>query len=438
MMSAMTNWLQRVGERSGVSSRRAITYGLFFLATALLIYFLFARGTMGAQLTTFVLHPGGQSNAIPIPDLTVPTGLTLYLLILLCAFLGGYQLARGFRRLNIVLGVVAAVFVLAFLTWAARDRSFNLTGMLTSSLLRAVPIALAALSGLLCERCAVINIGIEGMMLTGAFFASLMGSLAGNVWGWPTWLSLAFGLLCALLAGAVMGLLLAVLAVRFKINQIIAGTAINILAVGITSFLSARILGATEFQHLNNPGLFPRTPIPLLSQIPIIGPIFFDQNLLVYLLFILLCAVHIMLFYTRWGLRTRAVGEHPRAADTLGIDVFKNRYVNTVLGGMVAGLGGAFLILGSVGRFDEMMTAGKGFIGLAAMIFGNWMPFGAFGAALIFGFADALQTKLAILQAPIPSQILGMAPYLVTIVVLAGVVGEAVPPAADGQPYEKQ
>jgi len=145
-----------------------------------------------------------------------------------------------------------------------------------------------------------------------------------------------------------------------------------------------------------------------------------------------------MLFYTRWGLRTRAVGEHPRAADTLGINVFKTRYINVMLGGMVAGLGGAFLILGSVGRFDEVMTAGKGFIGLAAMIFGKWMPFGAFGSALIFGFADALQTKLAILEVPIPSHFLLMAPYLVTMIVLAGVVGEAIPPAADGQPYEKQ
>jgi simple sugar transport system permease protein len=148
--------------------------------------------------------------------------------------------------------------------------------------------------------------------------------------------------------------------------------------------------------------------------------------------------LHVVLFYTRWGLRTRAVGEHPRAADTLGVDVFKNRYINVTIGGMIGGLAGAFLILGSVGRFDELMTAGKGFIGLAAMIFGKWMPFGAFGAALIFGFADSLQTKLAILRVPIPSQFLLMAPYLVTMIVLAGVVGEAVPPAADGQPYEKQ
>ncbi len=263
-----------------------------------------------------------------------------------------------------------------------------------------------------------------------------MGSLAANVWGWPEWASLPFGLLGALVAGALLGLLLAVLAIRFKIDQIIAGTAINILGTGLTSFLSARIL--TELPELNNTGIFPRVSIPLLANIPVIGPVFFEQNVLVYLLFILLTVAHVMLFYTRWGLRTRAVGEHPRAADTLGINVFRNRYINVTLGGMVGGLGGAFLILGSVGRFDEVMTAGKGFIGLAAMIFGKWMPFGAFGSALIFGFADALQTKLAILEVPIPSHFLLMAPYLVTMIALAGVVGEAIPPAADGQPYEKQ
>jgi ABC-type uncharacterized transport system permease subunit len=360
----------------------------------------------------------------------------LYVFALSAAFLGGWQLARGFRRVNLVLGAVALLFVLAFLTWAARDGSFNFTGLLSSSLLRAVPIALAALSGVLCERCAVVNIAIEGMMITGAFFAALLGSVANNVWEWPSWAALIFGLIGALGAGALLGLLLAVLAVRFKVDQIIAGTAINILGIGLTSFLSARILA--EFQYLNSPGIFPRVSVPVLSSIPIIGPVFFDQNPLVYALFVLIVVIHVMLFYTRWGLRTRAVGEHPRAADTLGVNVFRNRYINVTLGGMVAGLGGAFLILGSVGRFDELMTAGKGFIGLAALIFGKWMPIGSFGAALIFGFADSLRTKLSILEVPIASQFLLMAPYLVTMIALAGVVGEATAPAADGEPYEKQ
>jgi ABC-type uncharacterized transport system permease subunit len=429
-----TVW-ERSAARSGVSLRRARTFGLIFLGVGVLIFLLFARAAGADQTSVFVLNPT-RSRALPVPDLPIPSLTTLYALALLCVFAGGWQLARGFRRVTLALGGVALLFVLAFLIWAARGRSLNLTGLLSSTLLRAVPIALAALSGVLCERCAVINIGIEGMMLVGAFFATVMGSLAANVWGWPEWASLPFGLLGALIAGALLGLLLAVLAIRFKIDQIIAGTAINILGTGLTSFLSARIL--TELPELNNTGIFPRVSIPLLANIPVIGPVFFEQNVLVYLLFVLLAAVHVMLFYTRWGLRTRAVGEHPRAADTLGVNVFRNRYINVMLGGMVGGLGGAFLILGSVGRFDEVMTAGKGFIGLAAMIFGKWMPFGAFGSALIFGFADALQTKVAILEVPIPSHFLLMAPYLVTMIALAGVVGEAIPPAADGQPYEKQ
>jgi ABC-type uncharacterized transport system permease subunit len=416
-----TVW-ERSAARGGISVRRARTFGFVFLGAGLLIYLLFARTTAGDLVSTFVLSPA-RSGALPVPDVLAPSAATLYAFALVCVFVGGWQLARGFRRVNLVLGVVAALFVLAFLTWAARGRSLNLTGLLQSTLLRAVPIALAALSGVLCERCAVINIGIEGMMLVGAFTAALMGSLAANIWEWPSWMAMAFGLISALVAGGLLGLLLAVLAVRFKIDQIIAGTAINILA---------------EFQDLNNPGIFGRAPIPLLSKIPVLGPVFFEQNVLVYLMFIVMAVSHVMLFYTRWGLRTRAVGEHPRAADTLGINVFKTRYVNVVLGGMVGGLGGAFLILGSVGRFDELMTAGKGFIGLAAMIFGKWMPFGAFGSALIFGLADSLQAKLAILEVPIPSHFLLMAPYLVTMIVLAGVVGAAVPPAADGQPYEKQ
>ncbi|MCS7178576.1 MAG: ABC transporter permease [Anaerolineae bacterium] len=435
-MSVSPSTWERIAARGGISPRKARTHGLIFIGAGLLIYLLFARAAAIGETSTFVLNFGGAAETAPVPDLVLPTAPTLYALALVCAFLGGWQLARGFRRPNLALGVITGLFIWAFLTWASRGQSFNLTGMLNSALLRAVPIALAALSGVICERCAVINIGIEGMMLTGAFTATLTASLALNLWGWPSWASMPFGLICALVAGAWMGLLLAILAVRFKVNQIIAGTAINILSVGITSFLSARILA--HFQQLNNTGTLQPVPIPLLYRIPVIGPVIFEQNLLVYLLYILLVVTHIVLFHTRWGLRTRAVGEHPRAADTLGINVFRVRYVNVTIGGMVAALGGAFLILGSVGRFDELMTAGKGFIGLAAMIFGKWMPFGAFGAALIFGFADALQTKLAILEVPIPSQFLLMAPYLMTIIILAGVVGEAVPPAADGQPYEKQ
>ncbi len=184
--------------------------------------------------------------------------------------------------------------------------------------------------------------------------------------------------------------------------------------------------------------MFPSWPIPLLSEIPIIGPILFDNNLFVYAMFIFLILLQVVLFSTRWGLRLRAVGEHPKAADTLGINVFKTRYVAVILGGMMAGLAGAYFTVGSVGRFDQVMTGGRGFIGLAAMIFGNWNPFGSFGAGLLFGFADGLASRLAILKIPIPSEVLLMLPYIATMVILAGVIGRSQAPAADGIPYEKE
>jgi len=416
---------------------RSRVYGIVFLVVALGIVLLFARAATANDITTFTLNPSSsRTQVIPVPDLVFPTLPTLWAFAIVIAFLGGIQLVRGFgKQANLVLAIVALLFVIAFLAWAARGRSLNMTDLISATLLRATPIALAALSGVICERCAVINIAIEGMMLLGAFSATLFGSLASNIWEFPDAVALIIGLIAGMVAGGILGLALAILAVRFKVDQIIAGTAINIFATGLTSYLSASIL--SEFAGLNNTPIFPPVSIPVLSAIPIIGPVIFEKNMLVYLMLILIVVTHITLFYTRWGLRTRAVGENPKAADTLGINVYLNRYVNVTLGGAVAGIAGAFLVLGSVGRFDELMTAGRGFIGLAAMIFGKWMPFGGLGAALIFGFADSLQTRLAILSVPIPSQFLLMAPYLVTIIVLAGVVGEAIPPAADGQPYEK-
>jgi simple sugar transport system permease protein len=341
----------------------------------------------------------------------------------------------------------------------------NLLGMISASLLRASPIAFGALSGILCERAGVINIAIEGMMLTGAMVAVVVASIFRNydatnpVTGdalFPAWLAgigrsldtmnlneaipwyLLLGLLAAGIVGGLLGAFHAWLSVTFKVDQIVSGTGINILAVGVTSFLSQRFL--QPIQALNSGGTFKILPIPGVSSIPIIGPLFFEQRFIIYLLFVLVIVIFIMLFYTRWGLRTIAVGEHPEAADTLGINVFLMRYVNVIMGGVVAGFGGAFFTIGSVGRFDEVLTAGKGFIGLAAMIFGKWNPLGAFGASLIFGFADALQIKLqglGIEQVPIPSEFLLMAPYLLTMFVLAGAIGRAIPPAADGKPYEK-
>jgi simple sugar transport system permease protein len=273
----------------------------------------------------------------------------------------------------------------------------------------------------------VVNIAIEGMMLTAALVGALFGSVTGNIW---------IGLLSGVLAGAILGLGHAVLSIKYMTNQIISGTVINIFAVGITSYISAKFM--QPYQHLNNPAIFQPWEIPLLSKIPFIGPILFNNNMFVYAMFIFLIALHFGLFYTRWGLRLRAVGEHPKAADTLGINVFRTRYMAVILGGAMAGFAGAYFTLGSVGRFDEVMTAGRGFISLAAMIFGNWMPFGSFAAGLLFGFADALASKVAILGIPIPSEFLLMLPYVATMIVLAGVVGRGQMPAADGEPYEKE
>jgi general nucleoside transport system permease protein len=265
-------------------------------------------------------------------------------------------------------------------------------------------------------------------MLIAALTAVVAATVAHSLW---------VGLIVAILTGALVAALHAVLVIRFKVDQIVSGVAINIFGTGITSFISSRYL-ESNIDTLNNSGTFPVIPIPLLSKIPIVGPILFNCSPFVYITIVLVILLHILLFYTPWGLRTRAVGEHPRAADTLGINVYFMRYVNVIIGGMIAGIGGAYFTVGSVGRFDQQMTAGKGFIGLAAMIFGKWNPIGAFLSSLLFGFADSLQVKMQILQVPIPSEFLAMAPYIVTIIVLTGVVGRAIPPAADGSPYEKQ
>lgn len=381
-------------------------------------------------------------NASPLtklPDWVVPTTAVVTTLSAISLFAGGYQLVRGFGKwTNAVFGLVVLLFVFSFFTWATADKSINLAGMLKSTVLRAVPLTLGALSGLLAERAGVVNIAIEGLMLAGAMMGSLIGSLALQRWPAEQYgeLSLWIGLVGALLTGAALAMVHAVLSIRYKVNQVISGTVINIFSLGITSFISSKFLQG--FQELNNPGIFDTVPIPVLSQIPLIGPIFFDSNLFTYLTYVLLILVHVALFYTAWGLRTRAVGEHPKAADTLGVNVYRMRYLAVLLSGLMAGLAGGYFTLGSVGRFDEGMTAGRGFIALAAVIFGNWTPFGAFGASLIFGFADSLQGKLALLGVPIPSEFLLMAPYISTMIALAGLVGRATPPAASGVPYEKQ
>lgn len=399
--------------------------GIVFLLMAAAIWVFFARTTEPGMVTTFNTSPGGSN--VQTPDLVFNTLPVLNTLAIISAALGAYQVVRGFKgKTNLVLAILAGFFVICFLAWGAADKSLNLAGLLKVAVIRSVPLTLGALSGILCERSGIINIGIEGMLLAAAFTSTVTASLT-NVW---------VGLLAAILTGAFFGWFLAVFSIRYKVNQIVSGTVINIFATGMTSFLSAKFL--QKYAYLNSPGQFPAWEIPGLSKIPFVGPILFNHNLFVYAMFILLIVLTVALFHTKWGLRLRASGEHPKAADTLGINVNRTRYMATILGGMVAGFGGAYFTLGSVGRFDEVMTAGRGFIGLAAMIFGNWMPAGALGAGLLFGLSDSLAGKLTILRIPIPPKFLEMAPYLVTMIVLAGVVGRTTPPASEGVPYEKE
>lgn len=399
----------------------------------LVILTWFARTVPLSEVATFGLT-AGTAGAIRVPDLVLPVGSTFFfcaglaLAVAVAAVVVSTGRWRSLPRLAGALGasLSVAAFLVAFLVWAVAGQSLNFLGMLQGALAGAIPILLAALSGVLCERSGVVNIAIEGMMLSAAFTSVVAASVSH---------SLLVGLLVGIVTGALLAALHAYLAIAYKVDQIVSGTVVNIFSIGMTSYLSARFL--QQHGWLNNSGTAGDWAIPGLSRIPVVGPLLFANNPFFFGSVFLVLIIHFTLFRTKLGLRTRAVGEHPRAADTLGINVFRVRYLSVIAGGAVAGLGGTYFTLGSVGRFDEVMTAGKGFIGLAAMIFGRWTPLGSLLASLLFGFADALQTKLQILFIPIPSEFLLMIPYLVTMVVLSGLVGKATPPAADGEPYER-
>ncbi len=342
----------------------------------------------------------------PFLKLTSILSWVAVLVIVILAILVNTTSLREIQALRLLLGVSALNFTLR----------------------AAVPLMLGALCGIFCERSGVINIGIEGMMLAGAFGAFVVKVATNH---YSLGLSLLFATLAALLIGGVMAFFHAVLCIRFKVDQIISGTAIIILAMGLTTYLFDP--DATSM------GKYGDVPIPLLSKIPLLGDVLFNNAPITYLALILVVVVQYMLFRTRWGLRTRAVGEHPRAADTVGIRVNRMRYLNVTLGGMIAGLAGGFLVLEAVGQFKEGMTAGRGFIALAAMLVGNWTPVGAFGASVLFGYTQAFQNELLLAGiTTVPRHFISMIPYVTTLVVVAGFVGRARPPAAVGQPYETE
>jgi ABC-type uncharacterized transport system permease subunit len=298
-------------------------------------------------------------------------------------------------------------------------------GTLQLAVATATPIALGSYAGLFSERSGVVNIAIEGMMLTAAMSASFASAYTG---------SLYWGLLAALLSGALMAALHALLSIRFSMNQIISGTVINFLAAGLTGHLYQTYLVPPHWP--GSVGLFQEISIPILSRIPYIGQIFFQQGPIVLIMLVLAFVIHYVIFFTPWGLRTRAVGEHPEAADTVGINVYFMRYANVIIGGTFAGLAGAWLTLEWIDNFTIGMTTGRGFIALAALIFGRWTPFGALGAALLFGLANALQIRLQIGFPQVPAELFQMLPFVLTIIIAA--LARPIPPAAIGEPYEKE
>ena len=285
-------------------------------------------------------------------------------------------------------------------------------------------LLLPALGGVISERSGVVNIAMEGMMLTGAFFAVVADLAFQNPW---------LAALVAIVAGGLMALIHAVVSIRFRADQIVSGIAINIFAAGLTLFLVNRIYGLQDIGHVGPANLLPYINVPILDQIPFLGRVLFQQNVVVYAALILLVVVNIVLFRTRLGLRIRAVGEHPQAADTAGINVYAIRYGAVITSGLFSGLAGAFLAIGISNTFVPNMTDGRGYIALAAMIFGKWRPLGAFVACLIFGFGQAVYDANSVIH--VSQYLLSMLPYILTLIVLAGVVGRSIPPAADGVPY---
>ena len=415
-----------VNNNMEIKSRRNLNIGIFLLVEAVAI-FLLLGGTRG-MISTFVLSSRRAGVDIAAPDLVIPTWVSILIAGSLVGLVSIWQIVKGFkRRTNAVMITMVSLGVGVFLIWATRGKSLNLTGMLVSSVIQATPIALASLSGIFSERSGVVNIGIEGMMLMGAFISVVFASLTQNIY---------IGFLAGALSGLILGLLHAVLTIRYRMNQIISGAGIIILALGLTSFLDRAFV--TSNPALNNPGpVLASLPIPFLWRIPVIGPILFNQSPVIYVLFFLIIFTHFFFYYTKWGLRIRSVGENPKAADTLGINVFSLRYISVLISGTIAGFAGSYMSIGSVGLFNEGMSAGKGFLGMAAMIFGNWNPGGAFLGSVIFGFFDSWQDKLSILKVGIPSEFLQMAPYIATMIILSGFIGRSRMPAADGTPYKK-
>lgn len=402
---------------------------ILYLGVALLSLVVFGLLTPGADTTRFMVST--RDDLVEIAPFAVPSQATALVLSVVALALAAWATWLTVQRRKVPTWVAltfGGVVLLAFLVWvmAGNSNALPLTVLLTGALTLAVPLIFGSLAGLLCERSGIINIAIEGQLLGGAFLAVVVASLTDNPYA---------GLIAAPIAGALVGLVLVMFAVRYWIDQIIVGVVLNVLVVGVTNYLFSTVLTQNP-ETLNSPPRLPTLAIPFLSEIPVLGPLLFKHSIVVYLMYVVVAVLQVMVFRSRWGLRMRAVGEHPKAADTVGIKVNRTRVINTVLGGAVAGLGGAALVSAGL-AFTKELTSGKGYIALAAMILGRWSPKGALAAALLFGFADSLRQVLNNLGSPVPSQFLSMLPYLATIFAVAGLVGRVRAPAAEGIPYKK-
>jgi len=395
------------------------------LAAVVLVFF----GILGkTEPVAFELT--GVREAVQLPNIDVPSnvlGIASGILLLAIAGFVAWQVAKNIRSsiwLSIIFGAIALV---ALLGWLAGGQVVPVAFILGSALVLAVPIMLGAMAGVMSERVGVVNIAIEGQLLTGAFMASVVSTLTGNQ---------IIGIISAMITAALFSAVLAVFAIRFLAQQIIVGVVLNVLAIGITNFLYQQWVTEDE-SATNSPGTLPIIHIPFLGDIPVIGPVLFQNRITVWLAIAIVIVLWFVLFKTKLGLRARAVGENPLAADTVGINVGRTRFWWVTLGGLLAGLGGAALTIGSSGSFGREMSGGLGFIALAVVILGRWHPGYATAAALLFGFSIILRVWANQVSPGIPTNFITMVPYIVTIIAVVGFVGRSRPPAADGIPYVK-
>jgi simple sugar transport system permease protein len=389
-----------------------------------LLFWVFGRD----GVSTFPLSSEG--DFIQLPPLILPsraTGIIVPILLVLIAAYATWLVSRNRKVPLWPVLVFAVLAVVAFLAWALAGKSEPITGLLIGAVGLSVPIIFGALGGVISEHVGVVNVAIEGQLLAGAFLSAIVASSTGQP---------LLGLIAAMVGGTLVSFALAAFSIKYFVDQVIVGVVLNVLVLGLTNFLYSEVLSPNS-ATLNTPERFTRIKIPVLGDIPVIGPVLFKQTIIVYLMYIAVFAVWFGLFHTRWGLRLRASGEHPQAADTVGIRVNLSRFWNVSLAGAIVGLGGAYFTLGSNGGFTKDVTNGYGFIALAAVIFGRWDPVRATLAALLFGFATNLQSVFGVIGSPVPSEFLLMLPYIVTIFAVAGLVGQVRAPAAEGKPYIK-